>query len=77
MSKINSVNNLQRLTESLGAKKEKGNGWASWTIDCGPGRLTHTDLSNKPQATSSEPQATSSEPQASSNKQVTSGPESI
>ncbi len=54
MNKINSVNDLQRLMESLGAKKEKGEGWASWTIDCGPGRLVHTDLSNKPQATSAK-----------------------
>jgi hypothetical protein len=58
MSKINSVNDLQRLMESLGAKKETGNGWASWTIDCGPGRLTHTDLSHKQQATSGKRQAT-------------------
>ena len=52
MSKINSVNDLQRLMESLGAKKEKGNGWASWTIDCGPGRLTH--ISTKRQASSNK-----------------------
>ena len=31
--------------ETLGAKKETGDGWASWTIDAGPGRWTHTDLS--------------------------------
>ena len=54
MSKINSVNDLQRLMESLGAKKEKGEGWASWTIDCGPGRLVHTDLSDKQQAASAK-----------------------
>ena len=59
MNKINSVNDLQRLMESLGAKKEKGNGWASWTVDCGPGRLVHTDLSHKQQATSGKPQAAS------------------
>ena len=53
-------NDLQRLMESLGAKKEKGNGWASWTIDCGPGRLVHTDLSGKQQASSDKRQATSS-----------------
>ena len=54
MSKIKSVNDLQRLMETLGAKKETGDGWASWTIDCGPGRLTHTDLSVKRQAPSNK-----------------------
>jgi len=49
MSKINSINDLQRLMETLGAKKETGNGWASWTIDCGP----------KLQATSFKRQASS------------------
>jgi len=44
--------------ETLGAKKETGNGWASWTIDCGPGKFVHTDLS-KLQAASSKQQATS------------------
>ena len=57
MSKINSINDMQRLMESLGAKKETGDGWASWTIDCGPGRLIHTDLSGKPQASSVKQQA--------------------
>jgi len=57
MSKINSINDMQRLMETLGAKKETGNGWASWTIDCGPGRLIHTDLSDKPQASSNKRQA--------------------
>jgi len=59
MNKINSINDMQRLMESLGAKKETGNGWASWTIDCGPGRLIHTDLSGKPQAKSFKRQASS------------------
>ncbi len=45
--------------EALGAEKEAGDGWASWTIVAGPGRLTHTDLS-KLQAPSSKLQATSS-----------------
>jgi len=45
--------------ETLGAKKESGDGWASWTIDAGPGRWTHTDLS-KLQAPSSKLQAPSS-----------------
>ena len=57
MSKINSINDMQRLMETLGAKKETGNGWASWTIECGPGRLIHTDLSIKLQASSIKPQA--------------------
>jgi len=56
MSKINSINDMQRLMETLGAKKETGNGWASWTIDCGPGKFVHTDLS-KPQAASIKRQA--------------------
>jgi len=49
---MSKINDLQRLMETLGAKKETGNGWASWTIDCGPGKFVHTDLSHKPQATS-------------------------
>jgi len=57
MSKINSISDMQRLMETLGAKKETGNGWASWTIDCGPGRLIHTDLSGKQQASSNKRQA--------------------
>ena len=57
MSKINSINDMQRLMETLGAKKEIGNGWASWTIDCGPGRFIHTDLSGKQQAASNKPRA--------------------
>ena len=57
MSKINSINDMQRLMETLGAKKETGNGWASWTIDCGPGRLIHTNLSDKQQASSVKHQA--------------------
>ena len=57
MSKINSINDMQRLMETLGAKKETGNGWASWTIDCGPGHLIHTDLSDKRQAPSVKRQA--------------------
>ncbi len=45
MKKVKSLKDLQQLMETLGAKKETGNGWASWTMDCGPGRMTHTDLS--------------------------------
>ncbi len=52
MKKVKSIKDLQRLMETLGAKKEAGDGWASWTIDAGPGRWTHTDLS-KLQASSS------------------------
>ena len=59
MSKINSINDMQRLMETLGAKKETGNGWASWTIDCGPVRFIHTDLSDKQQAASVKHQASS------------------
>ena len=56
---MSKINDLQRLMETLGAKKETGNGWASWKIDCGPGRLTHTDLSIKQQAASVKLQASS------------------
>ena len=45
MKKVKSIKDLQRLMETLDAKKETGDGWASWTIDAGPGRWTHTDLS--------------------------------
>jgi hypothetical protein len=60
---MNKINDLQRLMETLGAKKETGNGWASWTIDCGPGRFVHTDLS-KLQAASNKPELTSGKQQA-------------
>ena len=59
MKKVKSIKDLQQLMEALGAEKEAGDGWASWTIVAGPGRLTHTDLS-KLQATSSKQQAASS-----------------
>ena len=58
MKKVKSLKDLQQLMETLGAKKESGDGWSSWTIDAGPGRLTHTDLS-KLQAPSSKLQAPS------------------
>jgi hypothetical protein len=54
MNKIKSINDMQHLMETLGAKKETGNGWASWTIDCGPGKVIHTDLSIKRQGSSSK-----------------------
>jgi hypothetical protein len=47
MKKVKSLKDLQQLMETLGAKKESGDGWSSWTIDAGPGRLTHTDLSKR------------------------------
>jgi len=47
MKKVKSIKDLQQLMETLGAKKETGDGWASWTIDAGPGRWTHTDLSKR------------------------------
>jgi hypothetical protein len=53
VKKVKSLKDLQQLMETLGAKKESGDGWASWTIDAGPGRWTHTDLS-KLQAPSSK-----------------------
>ena len=59
MNKIKSLKDLQQMMESLGAKKETGDGWSSWTIDAGPGRWTHTDLS-KLQAPSRKLQAPSS-----------------
>jgi hypothetical protein len=59
MKKVKSIKDLQQLMEALGAEKEAGDGWASWTIVAGPGRLTHTDLS-KLQAPSSKQQAASS-----------------
>ena len=68
MNKIKFINDMQHLMESLGAKKETGNGWASWTIDCGPGKVIHTDLSIKRQATSDKRQAPSGKLQASSGK---------
>ena len=59
MKKVKSLKDLQQLMETLGAKKEAGDGWASWTIDAGPGRWTHTDLSKR-QASSTKRQASSS-----------------
>ena len=66
MKKVKSIKDLQQLMEALGAEKEAGDGWASWTIVAGPGRLTHTDLS-KLQAPGSKQQAASS-PQLESRK---------
>ena len=59
MKKVKSLKDLQQLMETLGAKKETGDGWASWTIDAGPGRWTHTDLSKR-QASSTKRQAAGS-----------------
>ena len=58
MKKVKSLKDLQQLMEALGAEKETGDGWSSWTIDASPGRWTHTDLS-KLQAPSSKLQAPS------------------
>ena len=44
MKKVKSIKDLQQLMESLGAEKEAGDGFTSWTLECGP----------KPQATSRE-----------------------
>ena len=63
MKKVKSLKDLQQLMETLGAKKESGDGWASWTIDAGPGQWTHTDL-NKLQAASGKLQASSTKRQA-------------
>ena len=50
MKKVKSIKDLQQLMESLGAEKEAGDGFTSWTLECGP----------KLQATSHKRQATSS-----------------
>jgi len=52
VKKVKSLQDLQRLMESLGAVKDEDPGFTSWTLDCGPG-------SQKPQATSYKLQASS------------------
>ena len=37
MKKVKSLEDLQRLMETLGATKETEPGFTSWTLDCGPG----------------------------------------
>ena len=44
-TKLNSLNDLKNLFEGLGAKKETFGGFTSWTIEAGPAKLVHTDLS--------------------------------
>ena len=46
MKKINSLNELQNFFEQLGAKKEKGQGFVSWTLDSKDFKMVHTDLTN-------------------------------
>ena len=36
MKKVKSLEDLQRLMETLGATKETEPGFTSWTLDCGP-----------------------------------------
>ncbi len=45
MKKIKSLNDVQNFFEQLGAKKEKGQGFVSWTLDSKDFKLVHTDLS--------------------------------
>ena len=44
-TKLNSLNDLKNLFEGLGAKKETFGGFTSWTIEAGPSKFVHTDLS--------------------------------
>ncbi len=55
MKKVKSIKDLQRLMETLGAKKETGDGWASWTIDAGPGRWSKRQASSTKRQASSSP----------------------
>lgn len=45
MKKIKSIKNLQNFFEKLGAKKESGEGFVSWTLDSKDFKMIHTDLS--------------------------------
>jgi hypothetical protein len=38
MKKVKSLQDLQRLMETLGATKETEPGFTSWTLHCGPDR---------------------------------------
>jgi len=60
VKKVKSLQDLQRLMESLGAVKDEDPGFTSWTLDCGPG-------SQKQQAASSKRQAASALKQTQSN----------
>ena len=44
-TKLNSLNDLKNLFTALNATIETGEGFTSYTIDAGPGKWTHTDLS--------------------------------
>lgn len=46
MKKLKSLNDVQNFFEQLGAKKEKGQGFVSWTLDSKDFKMVHTDLSN-------------------------------
>ena len=46
MKKLKSLNDVQNFFEQLGAKKEKGQGFVSWTLDSKDIKMVHTDLTN-------------------------------
>ena len=46
MKKLKSLNELQNFFEQLGAKKEKGQGFVSWTLDSKDFKMVHNDLTN-------------------------------
>ena len=46
MKKINSLKGVQNFFEQLGAKKEKSQGFVSWTLDSRDFKIVHTDLTN-------------------------------
>ncbi len=46
MTKVKSLKGVQNFFEKLGAKKEKGQGFISWTLDSRDFKMVHTDLTN-------------------------------
>ncbi len=46
MKKIKSLKGVQNFFEKLWAKKEKGQGFISWTLDSRDFKMVHTDLTN-------------------------------
>ena len=46
MKKIKSLKGVQNFFEQLGAKKERGQGFVSWTLDSRDFKMVHTDLTN-------------------------------
>ena len=44
-TKLNSLNDLKNLFTALNATIETGEGFTSYTIEAGPRKWTHTDLS--------------------------------